>query len=100
MHEQRRSPRYDVQHHGVLHVTGRSGLNVAATVEVCNISAGGLCLLSTVGAAPGDEVRVEILPDDGPPIRGLARVAWCRRLEGEQPPWTHALGLMAPARVA
>lgn len=99
MHDQRRSARFDVQHAGVLHVTGRSGLSVVATAEVCNISAGGLCLLSTMGAAPGDEVRVEILPDEGPAIRGTARVAWCRRLDAEQHPWTHALGLMAPARV-
>ncbi len=96
MHEQRRSQRFDVRHAGVLHVSRRSGLSLAAIVEVCNISSGGLCLVSTTSVAQGVTVRVEILPEDGPAIRGTARVAWCRRLEAEEEPWTHAIGLMAP----
>ncbi len=98
MDNRRMAPRYPVAHRGVLYVEGRSGLSVAATSEVRDVSSGGLCLLTTVRAEPGDKVRVEIVPEGEAPIRGVALVVWCRRLGADDGPWTFAVGLMAPQK--
>lgn len=92
MNDLRKFPRLEVKGSVKYRIPGNMDISIAS---LKNISAGGLCLLSTVDIAEGARINLEFgLPGDMNPVMAIGEVRWSEKIEPPAGRFTHRLGIL------